>query len=310
MSDSNDKLLDENLTRLLADRHGPPVMSTEVEAKMLAQLQAKQTELLDQTSQHTPRAGTDADHLRGDTATLNEETTMAPAIAQPAVVELRERSASHPTDMRVVGMRVTGVLLLAVLLLLAIVLAPPQGNSPRDIEPLAPIVPAAVEATEVAREVLTDGSVVIAHRGSKYSVTGERRIRLQEGDIYLIVAKSREPFVVTTDDGEVRATGTRFAVSTNAVSTNAVSTNADKRTSAAVAQGRVILANQRGDVELRAGQRGVLRRGERPTREPAPRLSHVVSWAKAALAQEQRLVAAREKQEGLIALDPGGRKQS
>ena len=74
----------------------------------------------------------------------------------------------------------------------------------------------AEQATEFGgadRTVLSDGTIVIAKAGTQYSVKQERRLRLEQGELYLIVAKSKTPFVVETADGEVRATGTRFLVS-------------------------------------------------------------------------------------------------
>ena len=68
------------------------------------------------------------------------------------------------------------------------------------------------------------------------------------------------------------------------------------------------LAGKEGDVQLRAGQQGVLRQGRPPTRGPAPRLSYLVSWAKDALSQEELLVEKTEGENGLIALDPWGQE--
>jgi tetratricopeptide (TPR) repeat protein len=160
-----------------------------------------------------------------------------------------------------------------------------------------PVRSTPVVAGEVTRTVLQDGTVVIARGGTKYSADKPRSLELEAGEIYLLVAKGLEPFSVTTKDGEISAKGTRFVTSTG------------ESTFVAVAQGQVTLSNPAGQVQLLSGQQGVLKQNERPTRQPAPRLSHLVSWAREVLAQEKPLVEKTEHETGeLIALDPSGQE--
>ena len=138
--------------------------------------------------------------------------------------------------------------------------------------------------------------MVIAKVGTQYSVEQQRRLRLEQGELYLIVAKSETPFVVETADGKVRATGTRFAVSVG------------NKTEAAVAQGTVVLESSDGEISLGAGQQGTLVKSQPPTRRPAKRLSYLVNWAKQALAQEKLLVKTQPQDSGLVAIDPYGQE--
>ena len=154
----------------------------------------------------------------------------------------------------------------------------------------------AVVAKKPQRKELSDGTIVIAHAGTRYSIDAPRQITLEQGDLYLIVAKSDSPFVVKTEQGEARATGTRFTIS------------AAGKTEAAVAQGTVILESKSGNIELGAGQKGTLADDVRPTREPAKRLSHLVNWARESLKQAELLVEPSQKENGLIAIDPYGQK--
>ena len=153
-----------------------------------------------------------------------------------------------------------------------------------------------VIAEKLNRTELSDGTIVIARAGAKFSVEKPRELLLETGELYLIVAKSETPFVVKTNDGEVHATGTRFSVSA-----------ADK-TQAAVAQGTVLLKSNISDIALGAGQKGTLVKSETPTRGPAKRISHLVNWAKEALAQDELLVETLPRENGLVAIDPYGQE--
>ena len=153
-----------------------------------------------------------------------------------------------------------------------------------------------VDSETLNRTELSDGTIVIARPGTKFTVEEPRHLQLEKGELYLIVAKSATPFVVKTNDGEVHATGTRFSVS------------ASDKTEAAVAQGTVILKSSISDIALGAGQQGTLVKSETPTRGPAKRLSHLVNWAKEALAQNELLVETLPRENGLVAIDPYGQK--
>lgn len=265
LREPSDERLDENLSRLLDHNTQQPQLPADAEATMLAALIKKQAELHTDKEQPVSRATT------------------------PATPSKQNRS--HATLVAVACLLLVGVIIGA------IYFAQPADETPGGLGPQATIPNIqSFDVGDLTRKVLEDGTIVIAHSGTKYTVTGARVITLDEGDLYLIVAKSGEPFVVRTSDGEVIATGTRFVVSTG------------KTTTAAVAQGQVTLASKQGRVDLRAGEQGQLRRDEEPTRGPAPRLSYLVSWAKEALAQDELLVEKAESENGLVALDPWGQQ--
>jgi tetratricopeptide (TPR) repeat protein len=117
---------------------------------------------------------------------------------------------------------------------------------------------------------LSDGSTYLSEAGAKVTVLGPRRVRV-EGAVLLDIAPGKGTFVVETASGRIEVLGTRFLVAADA-----------QRTTAAVVRGVVKLASDRGDVTLHAGEQGVAEHGKVPTRGPAPRLSHLVSWAREA----------------------------
>lgn len=163
--------------------------------------------------------------------------------------------------------------------------------------------PADREQSKVKQFLLADGTKIVGDADSQFEVLGDRRISLSDGQIYLIVAKSDKPFIVKTDHGILRATGTRFTVSIPKQSEKENGT-----TFAAVAQGTVELQNQTGFTKLTAGEQGTLRDGKPPTREPAPRVSHLISWAKSALSETNQAEEKESKKSGLITVDVGGQE--
>jgi len=114
---------------------------------------------------------------------------------------------------------------------------------------------------------LADGTSWITGPGARVDVLAARHVRVT-GAALLDVAPGA-PFVVETAVGTIEVLGTRFLVDASA-----------ERTTAAVVRGKVLLANGDGQVLLHAGEQGVAERGRPPTRGPAPRLSHLVSWAR------------------------------
>lgn len=262
----NDKLLDDNLARLLSKGADSPKLAPDAEARMLEHLQAKQAKLV-----------SEKDRVMDTSATLPR------------------RHHSLATSWTVAAAVVLAIA--AGILVAAFMNSTPEGDRPQSAVPSTDDRrPAALPAVRLAKKVLEDGTTVIAHKGTRYTVLGPRQIRLEQGDLYLIVAKSDRPFVVKTHDGQVQAAGTRFAVSVG------------KETSAAVSQGRVTLSNDTDKVELRAGQQGTMGKGKRPQRRPAKRLSYLVNWAKEALSQENLLVEKKDSENGLVALDPWGQE--
>ncbi len=141
---------------------------------------------------------------------------------------------------------------------------------------------------------LADGSSWITEGDSKVTVLADRRVRV-DGAALLDIAPGNGTFVVETKHGQIQVLGTRFLVDAS-----------DERTTAAVVRGQVKLATKDGDVVLHAGEQAVAEPGRPPTRGPAPRLSHLVSWAAQARRRAEHDV--RPLRNGtLFARDPGVR---
>ncbi len=141
---------------------------------------------------------------------------------------------------------------------------------------------------------LADGSTYITEPGAKVTVLGTRRVRV-EGAALLDVAPGKGTFVVETARGKIEVLGTRFLVDAQA-----------DRTTTAVVRGQVKLASDQGSVTLHAGEQAVAEPGRPPTRGPAPRLSHLVSWAQEARRRDEN--GAKPIRHGsLFARDPGMR---
>ena len=129
--------------------------------------------------------------------------------------------------------------------------------------------------TKQATGTLADGSTWIVEPGAKVEVIGHRRVRVQ-GAALLDVTPGKGTFVVETARGTIEVLGTRFLVDAEA-----------ERTTTAVVRGSVKLATTAGDITLHAGEQGVAEPNKPPTRSPAPRLSSLVSWAKAARKRDE-----------------------
>lgn len=270
---TDDQPLEANLARLLNRDGDRPALSAAAESHILESLRAKQAELVARKEPSMDRSVTAAAPQRANwafaavalvvVACLFMVTLFFPAIAPNGGGGSPSESGGDGDDSGEVA----------------------ENTVKKD-----------VDATQLTRTKLADGTVVIARPGAKYTLDAPRQITLHGGDLYLIVAKSKTPFVVNTNNGTVTATGTRFVVS------------AGDETTAAVAQGHVTLAGKQGQTELQVGEQGVLRDDGPPQRTPAPRLSHLVSWAKEALAQEDLLVEKTAAENGLIAVDPWGQE--
>ena len=289
---THDELVcEENLARLLAAGERPQRLSAERGAKMLCELQVEQRRM--------------AQRLTAQGRIFDKERAMndwAPASAFPWQSDgqsMRPPPLARHGDWR---RHWAGSLMAAGLLLAFVIGAFRAGQSPdeSDSGPAANALANKVEAERPIRKRLDDGTVVVAHKGARFAVSGPRELSLERGEIYIIVAKGDEPFIVRTPHGRAEATGTRFYVSTSPPGSD--------ETRAAVAQGTVTLAGKGGSVSLQAGQEGLLPREGKPSRQPAPRLSHLVSWAKEVLAQDELLVTKPEPESGLIALDPWGQE--
>lgn len=137
---------------------------------------------------------------------------------------------------------------------------------------------------------LADGSTWIVEPGSKVHVIGPRRVRV-EGNALLDVVPGKGTFIVETARGQIEVLGTRFLVSA-----------APNRTTTAVVRGQVKLATSDGSVLVHAGEQAVAEPGRPPVRGPAPRLSHLVSWAAQARKQDTTIKPLRNG--SLFAHDP------
>ena len=144
-----------------------------------------------------------------------------------------------------------------------------------------------------AETTLADGSTWIAETGAKVTVLGPRHVRV-EGAALLDVVPGKGTFVVETARGRVEVLGTKFLVAADAT-----------RTTAAVVRGEVMLASDGGNVTLHAGEQGVAEAGRPPVRGPAPRLSHLVSWAAAIRHKDEHQLPVHHGT--LFARDPGVR---
>lgn len=141
---------------------------------------------------------------------------------------------------------------------------------------------------------LADGTVLVLDAGARVRDFGDRHIELEHGRLFVDVAAHRDEFVVDTPHGSAKALGTRFLVSLD-----------DAAMHAAVARGRVELSGRGGRELLGAGQEGrVGADQDGVVRKPAPRLSHLASWARPAL--EGDTVAPRDpiRRGNLIAREP------
>ena len=116
----------------------------------------------------------------------------------------------------------------------------------------------------------TDGATWIARDDGKVTKLGPRKLRV-EGSALIDVEPGKGTFTVETAQGTIEVIGTRFVVDATA-----------DRTSTAVVRGSVKLASSAGSVVLHAGEQGISEHSRPPTRGPAPRLSHLVSWAEQA----------------------------
>jgi len=138
---------------------------------------------------------------------------------------------------------------------------------------------------------LADGSTYLADTGGKVTVLGPRHVRV-EGTALLDVAPGKGTFVVETPHGRIEVLGTRFLVEGDAA-----------RTLTAVIRGEVRLASNLGSVILHAGEQGIAEPGHPPVRSPAPRLSHLASWAREMRAKQEKTTSVHHG--SLFARDPG-----
>jgi ferric-dicitrate binding protein FerR (iron transport regulator)/tetratricopeptide (TPR) repeat protein len=162
----------------------------------------------------------------------------------------------------------------------------------------ATLKPGATLTTKVGerrRVLLADGSVLFVNQKTSLHIDADRRVTLQQGEVFVEVApRAPETFVVQTPQRAVTALGTKFLVRAD-----------DAGTNVAVTQGKVKVSGWDG--VLLAGQQ--LPAGAARV-EPAPRFSHLLDWARDLLTDAAgRLVP--ESQHGggaLVAVDARGQE--
>lgn len=147
---------------------------------------------------------------------------------------------------------------------------------------------AAVQTVELA-----DGTKLVLNREARAVLVGPRHLRVERGDLLLDVARGDRPFVVDAPHGRAVVLGTRFVLSADA-----------DETRAAVVRGRVRLENDRGAEVLGVGEAGVLLAARAPTRGPAPRLSHLTGWARAASRETEAQTVQPTRRGVLLARNP------
>ncbi|MDA1165033.1 MAG: sigma-70 family RNA polymerase sigma factor, partial [Planctomycetota bacterium] len=157
---------------------------------------------------------------------------------------------------------------------------------------------------------LPDGSVLFINQGTRVALVAGRRIKLEQGEIYVevaprnheVAANGAATFLVETPDRKVQALGTKFSVTTS-----------DAGTDVHVVQGKVKLDNL--PQPLTAGQqfmpKPAVGRETAPHVYVARRASHVLDWTCDLMAKaESPLIPSSEYAGGAIEIiDPDGQKQ-
>lgn len=144
---------------------------------------------------------------------------------------------------------------------------------------------------------LADGSTAELGAGGKVTPLGPRKVRI-EGAVLLDVAPGQGQFQVVTGAGELSVLGTRFLVEA-----------AGETTTTSVLRGVVALRSGGQEAVLHAGEQGVMQKGVRPTRGPAPRLSHLVSWVAERRKRDERPTAGPMRSGALLARNPQWQEQ-
>ncbi len=158
------------------------------------------------------------------------------------------------------------------------------------------------DATQRRRLLLADGSVLYVNDRAEVKVTGERRLRLSRGQVFVEVApgaRGAAAFTVTTPDRELTCAGGAFAAGVVA------DPDSKARTGVVVARGRVQVSG--ADATLTAGH-SLPPDGN--TAVPARRASAAVEWARdlMAAAESPLVPASRYGGGALVAVDPDGQE--
>ena len=166
-----------------------------------------------------------------------------------------------------------------------------------DVKPAAVGDEVRTDATQRRRLPLADGSVVYVNSHSQVKVTGERRLRVSAGQVFVEVAPGAPAFTVTAPDREVTCEAGAFVAG--------VVPNRDKGpgTGVIVARGRVKVSG--ADTTLRAAQKLPFD-GNTPV--PAQRTSFALDWARDLLDDSPLVPASQYVGGALIAIDPDGQE--
>ena len=146
------------------------------------------------------------------------------------------------------------------------------------------------------QEELADGTLLRSRPGSEIEVLGLRHLRISKGEVWLDVVHQSTPFMIESPHGEIKVLGTELVVSVD-----------EKETLTSVLRGLVELTNAAGRTQIERGEQARLSFGDAPERRAAPRLSHLVSWAR----QQHAAASAADalRQGTLIARQPRAPEQ-
>ncbi len=139
---------------------------------------------------------------------------------------------------------------------------------------------------------LADGTTAELGAGGAVEVIGPRQVRIR-GQVLLDVVPGQGVFTVETAHGEVAVLGTRFLIEASA-----------DRTTAAVLRGRVAMRSAGAEAVVAAGEQGTMTKTTAPTRGPAPRLSHLVSWVAQRRRKDEHADRGPARSGVLVARDP------
>ncbi len=154
---------------------------------------------------------------------------------------------------------------------------------------------------EKRRVTLLDGSVLSINERSRVIISGNRRVKLLAGEVFVEVmpAKNSERFVVETPQRTVTALGTKFVVKAQGPATSVV-----------VTQGKVQVSGV--DEVIPAGQELIADLNESTSAElrPAKRSAYVVEWVKDLMASAGSIVVPVSEHAGgtVTVVDPQGQE--
>ena len=154
---------------------------------------------------------------------------------------------------------------------------------------------------EKRREMLRDGSVVYLDQSTEVTLEADRRLRLEQGRIYVeavsaIEDPARGPFTVWTDKRKIEAPGTKFMVTCSKSEDTVQVTNG-------------VVKFEGADQRVFAGQKCTTS-GSKAKIEPAHRAAHELGWARDLMVAAEAPLIPSGKYDGgaLVAVDPYGQE--